>query len=130
VGYKNGPGETNGTGVPRVGPGEAVFRGALVGGSFTTAMHGGGQDLAGRPFVNPDGSPNAGWWKAAPYCFFPYYNGSNGINASWEGSHSFHTGGVQVTMADGSVRFVSQNVDWLLWNSLNSRNNGEIVGEF
>ncbi len=41
---------------------------------------------------------------------------------------SFHTGGVQVTRCDGSVNFVSQSIDLLVWRALGSRNGGEAVG--
>ena len=45
-------------------------------------------------------------------------------------ARSYHTGGVQVTLADGSVRFISENIDRLVFAALGSRNGGEIVGEF
>jgi hypothetical protein len=44
--------------------------------------------------------------------------------------NSQHTGGVQVALTDGSVRFVSENVDFLTWKKLCARNDGEVVGEF
>ncbi len=132
LGYKNGPAQTNGTGVPRVGAGEAVFRAAFVGGSFTTAMNCGGQDTSNPPrvFVNPDGSPVTGWWKAGPHLLAPYFNAEHGINAEWPGASSTHVGGVQVAMGDGAVRFISSNLDWRIWNYLNSKKNGEVVGDF
>jgi len=43
---------------------------------------------------------------------------------------SEHTGGGHVCMGDGSVRFISENVDLLLWASLSSINEGEVIGEF
>jgi hypothetical protein len=33
-------------------------------------------------------------------------------------------------MADGSVRFASENVDENLWRGLGSRDGGETVGDF
>lgn len=46
-------------------------------------------------------------------------------------ARSYHTGGVQVLMADGSVRFVSDNVDKNgVWHPLNTIRNGETIGEF
>lgn len=43
---------------------------------------------------------------------------------------SRHTGGVHVLLADGSTRFVSQNINLTVWRGLGSRNGGEIVGDF
>lgn len=46
-------------------------------------------------------------------------------------ARSFHTGGVNACMADGSVRFVSENIDNLnVWRAINTRQNGETVSEF
>jgi len=43
---------------------------------------------------------------------------------------SFHTGGVTVLMADGAVRFLSQNIDAVTFRSLASRDSGDPIGEF
>ena len=43
---------------------------------------------------------------------------------------SYHVGGAHFTLGDGSVRFISENVDLQLYQSLGSRNGGEVVGEF
>lgn len=43
---------------------------------------------------------------------------------------SFHTGGAQVLMGDGAVRFLSENIDANLHRSLHSKDAGDIVGEF
>jgi prepilin-type N-terminal cleavage/methylation domain-containing protein len=43
---------------------------------------------------------------------------------------SDHEGGVQFTLADGSVQFVSENIDAALLDALATRNGGEVVGEF
>ncbi len=45
-------------------------------------------------------------------------------------SNSRHTGGVQTLLCDGSVRFVSENVDLRTWRFLGSIGGGEINGEF
>ncbi|MDA1214400.1 MAG: DUF1559 domain-containing protein [Planctomycetota bacterium] len=44
--------------------------------------------------------------------------------------YSQHFGGGHVCMGDGSVRFVSENVDLLLWAELSSIGEGEVIGEF
>lgn len=43
---------------------------------------------------------------------------------------SYHTGGVIVCMADGAVRFVSENISLVTWRAIGSRNGGEVVGDF
>jgi hypothetical protein len=43
---------------------------------------------------------------------------------------SRHTGVVQVVLADGSVRAISQNISLLTWQGLGTRSGGEVVGAF
>lgn len=43
---------------------------------------------------------------------------------------SRHVGGVHVQMADGAVRFVSQNINLATWRAIGTRAGGEVVGDF
>jgi prepilin-type N-terminal cleavage/methylation domain-containing protein/prepilin-type processing-associated H-X9-DG protein len=52
-----------------------------------------------------------------------------GIN-SMMAAGSEHTGGAQVLMADGAVRFVSENIDKTIWWGIGTRNGSEVIGEF
>lgn len=57
------------------------------------------------------------------------------VNAAGGGSgihtaRSFHRGGVNVLMADGSGRFVSQDVALSIWQAIGTRNGKEILREF
>ena len=52
-------------------------------------------------------------------------NGMGFLKAS-----SFHTGGVQVGMCDGSVRFVGDTVDHATYQAVSTRAGGEVVGDF
>ncbi|WP_299462817.1 DUF1559 domain-containing protein [uncultured Gimesia sp.] len=46
-------------------------------------------------------------------------------------ARSYHTGGVNALLADGAVRFISDNVDnAAIWRSLNTIRNEETIGEF
>jgi prepilin-type processing-associated H-X9-DG protein len=46
------------------------------------------------------------------------------------GPRSMHTGGAQLSLCDGSVRFVSENVDRVLFRNVFSRDDGRVIGEF
>lgn len=45
-------------------------------------------------------------------------------------TRSYHPGGVNVALADGSVRFVSNTVNATIFQSLGTRSGGEVVGNF
>jgi hypothetical protein len=63
-----------------------------------------------------------------------WQEGRNGINGQPTyaaiTSRSYHTGGVHVGLADGSARFVSENIDLTLWRGLGTRDGSEVLGEF
>ena len=40
---------------------------------------------------------------------------------------SFHPGGVNVLMADGSVRFVKESINQLTWWALGTKGGGEVI---
>ena len=45
-------------------------------------------------------------------------------------ARSQHQGGVHILLADGSVRFVSENINLGVWRNLGDRDDGNVVGEF
>jgi prepilin-type processing-associated H-X9-DG protein/prepilin-type N-terminal cleavage/methylation domain-containing protein len=45
-------------------------------------------------------------------------------------SRSRHPGGVNVLMADGSVRFIQQSINLATWQALGTIGEGEVVGDF
>ncbi len=45
-------------------------------------------------------------------------------------ARSHHVGGVHALLADGGVRFVSENIDLTTWRGLGTRAGQEIIGEF
>ena len=53
---------------------------------------------------------------------------SAGDNAVYARSH--HVGGAQFVMADGAVRFISENVDTSTYRSLGTRAGNEVTGEY
>jgi prepilin-type processing-associated H-X9-DG protein len=50
-------------------------------------------------------------------------------DAAW-GFKSFHAGGAQFLMCDGSVRFVSENLQWLTYQKLGDRRDNQTLGDF
>lgn len=48
----------------------------------------------------------------------------------WASASSLHTGGIQVLMGDGSVRFISENIGIVPWAALGTIAGGEVIGEF
>ncbi|HEY0983064.1 MULTISPECIES: DUF1559 domain-containing protein [unclassified Schlesneria] len=61
-----------------------------------------------------------------------YGSGPCVINCSndWGGAYSFHTGGMQAPLADGSVRFLSANLDKSTFRALIGKSDAVVVGEF
>jgi prepilin-type N-terminal cleavage/methylation domain-containing protein len=83
----------------------------------------------GGPLVEFAQAPNQ-WWLA-PYA--SAQNPSPGIPGrlqSWAMPGSTHTGGLQVLMADGAVRFISQNLALQTMYSLARISDGTVLGEF
>lgn len=48
----------------------------------------------------------------------------------WNYARSNHVGGVHIGMADGAVRFISDNIDLGTYRNLSTRSGGEVIGEF
>jgi prepilin-type N-terminal cleavage/methylation domain-containing protein/prepilin-type processing-associated H-X9-DG protein len=53
-------------------------------------------------------------------------------NPNWNAfaARSRHTGGVNVALCDGSVRFVSNSIAWDTWQALGTSRGGEVVGDY
>ncbi|MCA9085874.1 MAG: DUF1559 domain-containing protein [Planctomycetaceae bacterium] len=66
-----------------------------------------------RQQPNPPLGPN---WQVHPNCNTPLT--------------STHTGGVQVLLGDGTVRFISENIDLTLFKHLADKDDGNVIGEF
>jgi prepilin-type N-terminal cleavage/methylation domain-containing protein/prepilin-type processing-associated H-X9-DG protein len=55
-------------------------------------------------------------------------NGSH--NPGQAAARSYHSGGVNVLLGDGSVRFIRNNIDAYTWRGLATRTGGEVLGDF
>jgi prepilin-type N-terminal cleavage/methylation domain-containing protein/prepilin-type processing-associated H-X9-DG protein len=54
-----------------------------------------------------------------------YSCGNSAFNAMHIAASSYHTGGVNVCMADGSVHFVSETINYQVWRNVGTRSGGE-----
>jgi len=73
------------------------------------------QDLGDSSYPAPCTSIGAAiWWT------------QSGLGAQ-AAARSLHSGGVNAALADGSVRFVSNNIDLTTWRAMGTRANGEVV---
>jgi prepilin-type N-terminal cleavage/methylation domain-containing protein len=66
--------------------------------------------------IGPTSTPNS---RVSQY---GSYNASN--------ARSYHVGGVHVSMMDGAVRFVSDNINGATWQALGTPQGREVVGDF
>jgi len=60
--------------------------------------------------------------SAIPDCGTDFYHGAGVFVA-----RSFHPGGVNAVLADGSVRFFSNRIDARAWRALGTRRGGEVT---
>jgi prepilin-type processing-associated H-X9-DG protein len=71
-----------------------------------------------------------GWCANLPNMNLPCIDGDSGPNNT-VASRSRHTGGVNVAMGDGSIRFIRNTVDLLtVWRPLATISGGEVIPNF
>ena len=58
-----------------------------------------------------------------------YNCGDTAITRFHLAASSYHTGGVNVGMADGSVRFVTDGTNFTAWQAMRSRAGGEVFSD-
>lgn len=85
------------------------------------------------------GNFNANWFYPAQFTLdanggepsVTWFVGNEIINThNWNAPYSFHPGGIQISLGDGSVSFLSESTDLEVLNGLTSINGGEVTGEF
>jgi prepilin-type processing-associated H-X9-DG protein len=64
--------------------------------------------------INPPNTRSCGWLPSLRAAMTP---------------SSRHTGGVNLLLGDGSVRFVRNAIDLGTWRAIGSRNGGEVLGD-
>jgi len=97
-------------------------------------------DVPGMSQIYTHAAPNSArpdlFNPSARFCP-PSYNrpdlnlpcGGGSVNEMTAASRSRHPGGVNVLKADGSVYFVSQNINLATWQAMGSISGGEIISE-
>jgi len=86
------------------------------------------RSLYGVTFYNHTLPPN---WNTKVTSGNQRYNcGDTAIVNFHVAASSYHTGGVNVCLADGSVRFVTQSINFPTWQALGSRAGSDIVGDY
>ena len=107
----------------------------------TSNYYGGWSGSAGNFATDRAGRPH---WGAGTTCLrYPINHGVGnqsisaasipGADNTWDFNtiiNSFHTGGVHVGLADGGVRFISENLEFATLRQLCSMNDGQSLGEF
>jgi len=83
--------------------------------------------LTGPNSATPDGPWGC---RNAPAEGMPCVQIGSPYSEMYAAARSYHVGGVQGTLGDGSVRFFSENIDLLVWQGLGTRQGDEIPGEF
>lgn len=95
---------------------------------------------AARPGATPTFSLGGRWWfwlgrertlythtqqpnGRVPDCLRIYMDPPYGMATA----RSWHLGGVNLLMGDGSTRFVTETIDLSVWRGLGTRNGGELV---
>ncbi len=68
-------------------------------------------------------------WATANQVRYPACKNWNNWNISW-GFRSLHTGGAQFLFVDGSVHFLSENINMTTYQRLGGRADGAVVGDY
>jgi hypothetical protein len=85
------------------------------------------------------GTPNNGWVATTPPINFRTCPGDpvlpNNCSTDWnwntsQGFKSRHVGGAHMVLCDGSVRFLSENIDYVTYQKLGDRRDNQPVGDF
>ncbi|ADG68635.1 protein of unknown function DUF1559 [Planctopirus limnophila DSM 3776] len=112
----------------RAGTSDQDPRGTWALGRQGTSMVGGCDNVGDCPGINPgnSNSEDVHGCNNDTGIRMGCFNGADGQGAP----RSQHTGGVHALLGDGTVRFISDNIDFNIHRALNSVAGGEQVGEF
>jgi len=82
--------------------------------------------------IGPNSASPDGVWgcRNTPTEGMPCVQVGTPYDTLWAAARSYHPGGVHACLADGGVRFFSNNISLLTWQALGSRGGGESLGDF
>jgi prepilin-type N-terminal cleavage/methylation domain-containing protein/prepilin-type processing-associated H-X9-DG protein len=86
------------------------------------------RDLWGTTFYTHTLPPN--WIRKVSTGNQQYNCGDTSISHFHVAASSYHTGGVNVCLADGSVHFITDGIDFPTWQGLGSMAGGEVLGNW
>lgn len=114
--------------------------------NYTSNYYGGWSGLAGgqggNRMVDSVSNVRLHWGAGTTYIRYKINFGQGqsirrsqipGADRSWDFNtivNSFHTGGIHIGLADGSARFLSENINFQTLRRLASMNDGQVLGEF
>ncbi|GIW98543.1 MAG: Ta11 non-LTR retroelement [Pirellulaceae bacterium] len=95
-------------------------------------------DLAARPAARFTGRRAGQWIRNLTYqtlinAYFPPNSPLPDVSHHGDalmGARSLHPGGVNVALADGSVRFIAETINLVTWRNLHARNDGQVLDDF
>ncbi|NLX99603.1 MAG: DUF1559 domain-containing protein [Rhodopirellula sp.] len=124
-GFTGGPSFSSGSGVPRPRA-SAITRAAFV------AMTSGGIGSQPANYMHPDGTAPTQdtYWKTGPNMRAPNYLTLSGPNSNEHSPSSLHPGIANAVLADGSVRAISETVDFWAWTVANGMSDRVPAVEF
>jgi len=112
-------------------------RSGAINDNVTVAGTRGANALVGNLTGEPTVPSNAIWTDATAGTIKinKTYSNQNTMSGDYQdsttvGFSSWHTGGMQAVLGDGTVRFLSENIDSTIYENLSRRSDGKTLGEF
>lgn len=112
------------------GRNDLYAKGKRISSAPTTSAQVGTTGTYGGGWADPGNAEN---WLAGSTVDGLTHRGPCAINCSnrsGDGAYSWHVGGIHILLADGSVRFLNENISNVVFANLGTHQGGQITGEF
>jgi len=70
------------------------------------------------------------WGVQSTWAMINQQRNPNANDVRCDGMSSTHVGGAHALLADGSIRFISENISYITMQALSTRGTGDVVGDF